>query len=82
MVEEIEAVIWDFGGVLTSSPFDAFRRYEESHGLPRDFLRSVNARNPDTNAWAELERHEISARVFDARFADEFRSSRASGSGQ
>ena len=46
------AVFWDFGGVILSSPFDAFNRYEAEHGLPTDFIRSVNARNPDTNAWA------------------------------
>lgn len=70
-VVPLQAVIWDFGGVLTSSPFDAFRRYEAARGLPRDFLRSVNARNPDTNAWAQLERHEITAEVFRGLFAEE-----------
>ena len=48
----IEAVIWDFGGVLTSSPFEAFARYEAARGLPKDFIRGINATNPDTNAWA------------------------------
>ncbi len=67
----IEAVLFDFGGVITSSPFEAFNRYEAEHGLPRDFLRSVNARNGDTNAWARLERSELSAEAFDAAFADE-----------
>jgi len=67
----IEAVIWDFGGVLTSSPFEAFRAYEAAHGLPRDFLRSVNARNPHDNSWARFERAEIDAGAFDRAFADE-----------
>ena len=44
----MKAVFWDFGGVVTSSPFEAFRAYEASHGLPRDFIRSVNAHDPDT----------------------------------
>lgn len=35
-----------------SSPFDAFRRYEIEHGLPTDFVRSVNAADPHANAWA------------------------------
>jgi putative hydrolase of the HAD superfamily len=65
------AVFWDFGGVILSSPFDAFNRYEAEHGLPTDFIRSVNARNPDTNAWALIERHEIDAATFDDLFADE-----------
>jgi putative hydrolase of the HAD superfamily len=29
-----QAVIWDFGGVFTSSPFEAFARYERERGLP------------------------------------------------
>ena len=65
------AVFWDFGGVILSSPFDAFNRYEAEHGLPPDFIRSVNARNPDTNAWALIERHDIDAASFDDLFADE-----------
>jgi len=67
----IKAVLWDFGGVILSSPFEAFNRYEEEHGLPKDFLRTVNATNPDTNAWARLERSDITPAQFDAAFADE-----------
>ena len=67
----IRAVIWDFGGVFTSSPFEAFARYEAEHGLPQNFIRGVNAANPDANAWAKLERSEIDADTFDALFADE-----------
>ncbi|MBI1394607.1 MAG: HAD-IA family hydrolase [Betaproteobacteria bacterium] len=67
----MRAVIWDFGGVFTSSPFDAFRRYETTHGLPEGFLRHVNTQSPDTNAWARLERAEITAAEFDAAFAEE-----------
>jgi len=66
-----KAVLWDFGGVILSSPFEAFRRYEVEHGLPTDFVRSVNANNPHDNAWAMLERSEISASEFDRQFADE-----------
>ena len=65
------AVIWDFGGVITSSPFDAFNDYEAANGLPRDTIRRVNARDPDTNAWARLERSEVDAAGFDALFAAE-----------
>ena len=71
MKQDLQAVIWDFGGVLTSSPFEAFTRYEEQNGLPRDFIRSVNAKNGDTNAWARLERSEVSAEEFDALFKAE-----------
>ena len=55
----IKAVIFDFGGVILSSPFEAFARYERENGLPDGFLRQLNATNPDTNAWARLERSEV-----------------------
>jgi putative hydrolase of the HAD superfamily len=67
----IRAVLWDFGGVILTSPFEAFNAYEERKGLPADFIRSVNATNPDENAWALLERTEIDGDEFDRRFAAE-----------
>jgi putative hydrolase of the HAD superfamily len=67
----IEAVLWDFGGVITSSPFEAFNRYETENGLPVDFIRLTNATNPETNAWAALESSQISVTEFDGRFAEE-----------
>jgi putative hydrolase of the HAD superfamily len=67
----IEAVIWDFGGVFTTSPFEAFNRYEAAKGLPRDFIRTINATHPDTNAWARFERAEIDAAGFDTAFLAE-----------
>jgi putative hydrolase of the HAD superfamily len=71
--DRVEAVIWDFGGVFTTSPFDAFNRYERERGLPADLIRRINTANPDTNAWARLERAEIDASTFDRLFADEAR---------
>lgn len=56
---EITAVLWDFGGVILSSPFEAFARYEREHGLPEGLIRRINATDPDTNAWARLERSEV-----------------------
>ena len=73
MRSDLQAVIWDFGGVITSSPFEAFSRYEEQHGLPKDFVRSVNAVNIQENAWAKLERSEVNADEFDVLFRDESR---------
>ncbi len=67
----VEAVIWDFGGVFTSSPFEAFNRYEACRGLPRDFIRGINATNPQGNAWALFERAEIDATGFDRLFLRE-----------
>ncbi|MCZ8326265.1 MAG: HAD-IA family hydrolase [Sphingomonadaceae bacterium] len=71
MAGSYEAVIFDFGGVITASPFEAFNRLEEERGLPRDFVRRVNATNPDSNAWALFERAEIDAATFDRLFAAE-----------
>lgn len=66
-----KAVLWDFGGVITSSPFEAFNRYEKERGLPADFLRSINATNPDSNAWAQLESSQVTVDEFDELFAQE-----------
>ncbi|MEQ1786228.1 MAG: HAD-IA family hydrolase [Acidimicrobiales bacterium] len=55
----IRAAFFDFGGVILSSPFEAFNGFEHDHGLPRDFIRTVNSTNPDANAWARFERSEV-----------------------
>jgi putative hydrolase of the HAD superfamily len=67
------AVLWDFGGVILSSPFEAFNRYEQEAGLPMDFIRGLNTRNPDTNAWARMERSEVSLQGFVDLFEAEAR---------
>jgi putative hydrolase of the HAD superfamily len=67
----IEAVIWDFGGVLTTSPFEAFARFERERGLPADIIRRTNAANHWENAWAKFERAELDLEAFDQLFAAE-----------
>jgi putative hydrolase of the HAD superfamily len=67
----IEAVIWDFGGVLTTSPFEAFARFESERGLPLDIIRRTNAANHLENAWAKFERAEVDLEAFDQLFATE-----------
>ncbi|MGX1317923.1 putative hydrolase of the HAD superfamily [Bradyrhizobium sp. USDA 377] len=69
----IEAVIFDFGGVLTSSPFEAFTRFETERGLPADIIRRTNAANHLENAWARFERAEVDIETFDRLFAEESR---------
>ena len=64
----IRAVLWDFGGVLTSSPFEAFARFERERGYPAGFIRTLNATNPDSNAWARFERGQIGVAEFDRLF--------------
>ena len=71
MHRSIEAILWDIGGVLTSSPFEAFNRFEAENGLPRDFIRGVNATNPDSNAWAQFESNRVDVEAFDAMFRAE-----------
>ena len=67
----IAAVIWDFGGVITTSPFEAFARFERERGLPPDIIRRTNTANHLDNAWAKFERAEIDIDAFDQLFADE-----------
>ncbi len=67
----IQAVLWDFGGVLTTSPFEAFNRYEAERGLPKDFIRQINATNPETNAWAQFESSQVTLDEFDTLFSEE-----------
>ena len=69
----VEAVIFDFGGVLTTSPFEAFARFERERGLPADIIRRTNAANHLENAWAKFERAEVDIEAFDQLFADESR---------
>jgi putative hydrolase of the HAD superfamily len=69
----IEAVIWDFGGVLTTSPFEAFARFESERELPADIIRRTNASNHLENAWAKFERAEVDIEAFDQLFAAERR---------
>src|SRR5262245_3178185 len=69
----VSAVIFDFGGVILTSPFEAFARYERDNGLPAGFVRRLNATDPDTNAWARLERSEVDAAGFAELFEAEGR---------
>lgn len=71
MPHKYEAVIFDFGGVVTSSPFEAFERFEAERGLPLRTIRAINADNSEDNAWARFERAEIDAAAFDTMFAAE-----------
>ena len=63
--------MFDFGGVITSSPFEAFTRYEQEAGLPDGFIRLVNSTDPDSNAWSHLERGRLDVDGFAAAFEAE-----------
>ena len=73
MAADIRAVLFDFGGVILSSPIDGFRAYERSAGLPPGFLQALNSADPDNNAWACMERGELDEAAFCARFEAEAR---------
>ncbi len=70
-VSEIQAVLFDFGGVVLSSPFEAFARYEEENGLPPNLIRTLNSTNSDTNAWAQFERSDVDTSTFAELFQAE-----------
>lgn len=71
MNKNIKAVLWDFGGVFTTSPFENFARFERANNLPENFLRKVNSTNAENNAWAQFERADITPDQFDKAFSDE-----------
>ena len=64
----IRSVMFDFGGVITDSPFDAFQNYEQAQGLPVGTIRTINSTNPHDNAWAQFERGDVDM----SRFCDLF----------
>ena len=66
-----KAILWDFGGVVTSSPFEAFNEFESANDLPLDLIRTINSENPDMNAWAQFESNSITIDQFDDLFLKE-----------
>jgi putative hydrolase of the HAD superfamily len=73
VIDEVRAILFDFGGVVLTSPFEAFAAYEASAKLPAGVLAKINTINPDTNAWAQMERAEIDEAEFYRRFEEEGR---------
>ena len=67
----VKAIFFDFGGVITDSPFEAFNQFEKKNKVPLDFIRRVNSINPNTNAWAQFEKNQISLEKFDQLFSRE-----------
>ncbi len=65
------AVIFDLGGVVLPSPFDAFRAYERRHGLPHRFVSEVVIAGGETGAWSQFERGELGPDAFAAAFEAE-----------
>jgi len=59
-----DAVIFDLGGVVFPSPFDAFDVYERSAGLADGSVRALIRVSSETGAWAALERGELDHDAF------------------
>ena len=70
-LNQYSSIFWDFGGVITSSPFEAFKKFEIENDLPENFLRKINSTNPQNNAWALLEQSKINQMEFNDLFFQE-----------
>lgn len=58
------AVIFDLGGVVFPSPFEAFEAYDHGNDLKKGTMRSLIRTSSETGAWAALERGELSMDEF------------------
>ena len=65
------AVIFDLGGVVLPSPFDAFRAYERRRGLPHRFVSDVIVSGGEAGAWSRFERGELDSEAFAVAFGAE-----------
>jgi putative hydrolase of the HAD superfamily len=58
------AVIFDLGGVVFPSPFEAFDAYDHGNDLKKGTMRSLIRRSSESGAWAALEQGELSMDEF------------------
>ena len=58
------AVIFDLGGVVFPSPFEAFDAYDRANALEAGTVRTLIRASSETGAWAALERGELSMDAF------------------
>jgi putative hydrolase of the HAD superfamily len=63
-----DVVLFDLGGVVFDGPMERFAAYERSADLPPGLIRRLNATDSDQNAWARLERGELTVPEFEAEF--------------
>ncbi|MBT8473163.1 MAG: HAD-IA family hydrolase [Marinicaulis sp.] len=71
MSQTYRAVIFDFGGVFTTSPVENFADYEHQNGIPERFISGVIKANINNGSFAQFERNEIDLETFDKLFAEE-----------
>ena len=67
----IKLVLWDYGGVLTHSPFLNIIKFETINNIPKNSIIKINSHNPFNNAWANLEKNLISFSAFSETFKEE-----------
>jgi putative hydrolase of the HAD superfamily len=65
------AVIFDLGGVVFPSPFEAFDAYDRDADLPAGSVRGVIRTSSESGAWAALERGELALPEFHAQLEAE-----------
>ncbi len=65
---KIKTIIFDFGGVITDSPIEGFKKLEQAYGISSGVISKIVMTNPDTNAWAKSERGEIDIETFISEF--------------
>ncbi|KAI0035735.1 HAD-like protein [Vararia minispora EC-137] len=69
--EEIKAVIFDIGGVVTRSPLIAIAEYEHEHGIPHNYINNAIVRRGNRGAWQKFERGELPLLAFYDAFSRE-----------
>ena len=67
----IKLVLWDYGGVLSYSPFKNIQKFEKKNNYAVNSIIKINSRNSFDNAWAQLEKDEISIEKFSKLFREE-----------
>jgi putative hydrolase of the HAD superfamily len=67
------AVIFDLGGVVFPSPFEAFDAYDHGNALEKGTVRALIRGSSETGAWAHLERGELTMDEFVAALEAEAR---------
>jgi putative hydrolase of the HAD superfamily len=67
-LDELEAVVFDLGGVVMGSPLQAIDRYERDHGIPSGAVNRVVVESGEGGAWSRLERGELTLEAFLAPF--------------
>ena len=65
------AVIFDLGGVVVPSPFDAFDDYDRAAGLDLGTVRALIRTSSETGAWAALEKSALTHDQFVAALTAE-----------